>query len=86
MSVISLNGHINFMTTEYLSILEAAAETGLSRQAIWKMVQAKTLKSTRVGSAFIIPTTDVSKLRRTRLSKLEKEVEILREREKAASK
>lgn len=72
------------MKSTYLSVVQAAHETTLSRQAIWKQIQSGALKAIKVGESYIIPTVEITKLRRVRLERLENEISILKDREKAS--
>ena len=50
--------------TEYLSITEAAELQGVTRQAIWALIERKRLSAVRVGHQWVISKSDIRKFKR----------------------
>lgn len=69
---------------EYKSIAGAAEFVGLSRGYIWKQVRSGAIRAMRVGENYIIPHSEVMRVRQNRLEQLEKQIEALKGTRKAA--
>jgi excisionase family DNA binding protein len=50
--------------TEYLSITEAAELQGVTRQAIWALIERGRLSAVRVGHQWLISKSDLRKFKR----------------------
>jgi len=50
----------------YLSVTQAAARLGVSRQLVWLRVSQGTIKAEKVGSTWVIPEESVAEYERRR--------------------
>lgn len=68
--------------TGFLSITEAGPELGMTRQGVWHNISQGLIKATKIGSTYVIPEKEVSRVRRERIEHFEKQARDLRKREK----
>lgn len=82
-TVACLSGSKNIMAESgFLSVTEAAPELGMTRQGVFYHVAQGLIKATKVGSTYVIPEKEVTRVRKERIRDLERQTTYLRGRER----
>lgn len=69
----------------FMSVTQAAPEVGMTRQSFWQQIRSGSIKAMKIGETYVIPMSEVRRIRKTRISKIKMQLSSLEKRERAGN-